>query len=125
MKPILLGALALPLLLTACGTYVGVDDGPGSYYGGPPAGYYDGVYGDVATYGYDRGGYNAHYHHYDGGYSHSDTASRGVSHSANFASASHAGGGHVGGGGGASHASASVGGGGGGGHGGGGGGGHH
>ena len=113
MKPILLGALALPFLLSACGTYVGVDGGPGPYYGGPGPDYYDGVYGDVAVYGYDRGGYNRHYHHYDGSYSHSDIASRGVSHSANFASAGHSGGGHSGGGGGVSHASASVGGGGG------------
>jgi hypothetical protein len=114
MKPILLGALALPFLLTACGSYVGYDDGyggPGYYaYGG--LGYYDGVYGDVATYGYSRGGYSAHYHHYDGRSSHADMASRGVSHSANFASASHSGGGHMDHGGGASHASASVGGGG-------------
>jgi hypothetical protein len=70
MKSIyLLAALAAPLMLTGCGTYVGYDDdyGPGGYYAGTP-GYYDGVYGDVAVYGYDRGGYRAHYHHYDGGY---------------------------------------------------------
>ena len=115
MKPILLGALALPFLLTACGTYVGVDDGyggPGYYAYGPS--YYDGVYGDVATYGYNRGAYSSHYRHYDGSSSHRDVASRGISHSANYASASHDGGGHVGGGSaGAAHASASVGGGGG------------
>jgi hypothetical protein len=102
MKPILLGALALPLLLAGCGTYVGVDDGygPGYYaYGGP--GYYDGVTGDVAVYGYDRGGYQPHYHHYDGSY-HNTTAmaSRGVSHESHVASVSHSsahasGGGHA------------------------------
>jgi len=121
---LLLGALALPLALAGCGTYVGVDDGygPDYYaYGGP--GYYDGVYGDVAVYGYDRGNYHAHYHHYDGGsYHHGDFASRGISHGSHVASVSHSGGGHVGGGS-VSHASASIGGdhGGGGGH----GGGHH
>ena len=65
---LLLGALALPLALAGCGTYVGVDDGygPDYYaYGGP--GYYDGVVGDVGVYGYDRGSYHSHYHHYDGG----------------------------------------------------------
>ena len=109
---LLLGALALPLALAGCGTYVGVDDGygPDYYaYGGP--GYYDGVYGDVAVYGYDRGGYHSHYHHYDGSYHHADVASRGVSHGSRVASVSHTSSGHVGGGGSVSHASASSGGG--------------
>ena len=91
MKPILLGVLALPLLLAGCGTYVGYDDGygPGYYaYGGP--GYYDGVSGDVAVYGYDRGDYHAHYHHYDGSYHHTTAvASRGFSHETHVASVSH------------------------------------
>jgi hypothetical protein len=101
MKPILLVALAAPLLLSGCGTYVGYD---GDGYYGPP-GYYDGVSGDVAIYGYDRGGYNAHYHHYDGGYSHTSVASRNVSHETHVASVSHSSG-HTSG---ASHASASSG----------------
>jgi len=110
----LLGALALPLALTACGTYVGVEGGyggPGYYaYGGP--GYYDGVSGDVAVYGYDRGGYHSHYHHYDGSAHHADVASHNFSHgSSNVASVSHASGGHMGAGGSVSHASASLGGG--------------
>jgi len=109
----LLGALALPLALTACGTYVGVDDGyggPGYYaYGGP--GYYDGVSGDVALYGYDRGGYHSHTHHYDGSSHHTDIASRNISHGSHVASVSHTSSGHVGGGGSVSHASASSGGG--------------
>jgi hypothetical protein len=107
---LLLSAMALPLALAGCGTYVGVEPGygdPGYYaYGGP--GYYDGVVGDVGVYGYDRGGYHSHYQHYDGSYHHGDTASHGISHSS-VASVSHSGGGH--GGGGSSHASASVGGG--------------
>jgi hypothetical protein len=110
-RTLFLGALALPLLLAGCGTYVGVDDGgygPGYYaYGGP--GYYDGVSGDVGVYGYDRGGYHAHYHHYDGSSHNTAVASRGVSHGTHVASVSHSSG-HVGGGG-SSHASASVGGG--------------
>jgi len=113
MKPILfLGALALPLLLAGCGTYVGVDDGYGPGYAYGP-GYYDGVYGDVGVYGYDRGSYHQHYHHYDGSAHNTSVASHSFSH-ANVASNSHVSGGHVGGGGGggASHASASVGGGG-------------
>jgi hypothetical protein len=107
---LLLGALALPLLLSGCGTYVGVDGyGPGYYaYGGP--GYYDDVYGDVGVYGYDRGSYHAHYHHYDGG-ARTSVASHSFSHTGNVAAVSHSGGGHVGGGGGISHASASAGGG--------------
>jgi heterogeneous nuclear ribonucleoprotein A1/A3 len=117
MKPILLAAvLAVPLAFSGCaGTYVGYDGGgygPGYYtYGGP--GYYDGVYGDVAVYGYNRGGYRANHHHYDGSYHNSAVASRSFSHAgsgARVASAGHSGGG----GGGAAHASASVGGGGGG-----------
>jgi hypothetical protein len=108
MKPILLAAaLALPLAFSGCGTYVGYDGGygPGYYvYGGP--GYYDGVYGDVAVYGYDRGGYRPHSHHYDGGY-HGAVASRGFSHGSGTRIASA---GHSGGGGGAAHASASGGG---------------
>jgi hypothetical protein len=114
---LLLGAVvALPLAFTGCGTYVGVEPGygdPGYYaYGGP--GYYDGVVGDVGVYGYDRGGYHSHYHHYDGSSQHTDVASHNVSHGSHVASVSHASGGHVGGGGSVSHASASVGGGGGG-----------
>ena len=107
MKPIiLLTALALPLAFTGCGTYVGYDDGyygPG-YYDGPGyygPGYYDGVVGDVAVYGYDRGGYHAHYHHYDGSY-HTAVASRSsrsFSHGSSetrVASVSHSSGGHSG-----------------------------
>ncbi|HEX4139603.1 MAG TPA: hypothetical protein VHY09_04600 [Candidatus Methylacidiphilales bacterium] len=107
MKPILLGALALPLLLAGCaGTYVGYDDGygPDYYaYGGP--GYYDGVTGDVAVYGYERGNYHSHYHHYDGGSRHTEVASRGVSHESHVASVSHSSG-HVSG---SSHAAVSSG----------------
>ena len=100
MKPILLAALALPLALSGCGTYVGYDPGYGP-------GYYDGVVGDVGVYGYDRGGYHAHYHHYDGSYHNRAVASsRGVSLGSHVASVSHSGG-HVSGGG-AAHASASV-----------------
>jgi hypothetical protein len=106
MKPAFLAALALPVLLTGCGTYVGYDGyGPGYY----DPGYYDGVYGDVAVYGYDRGGYQPHYHHYDGSYHNSGVASRSFSHASHVASAGRVGGGHVGGGGGAAHASASAG----------------
>jgi hypothetical protein len=104
MKPLFLAALALPILLTGCGTYVGYDDGYGP-------GYYDGVYGDVAVYGYDRGGYQPHYHHYDGSYHNSNAvASHSFAHESHVASAGHVSGGHVGGGGGgsAAHASASV-----------------
>jgi len=72
MKPILLAALALPLLLAGCATDVAVDGG--GYYGpgyyGPGYAYDDGYYGgsivDVGVggyYGYDRGYY--HQHHYD------------------------------------------------------------
>ncbi len=105
MKTVFLAALALPILLTGCGTYVGYDDGYGP-------GYYDGVTGDVAIYGYDRGGYRPHYHHYDGSYHNSNAvASHSFAHSTRVASAGHVGGGHAGGGGGAAHASASVGGG--------------
>jgi hypothetical protein len=112
MKATLLSLLALPLLLTGCASYVGYDG-----YGYGPS-YYDGVYGDVAVYGYDRGGYHAHYHHYDGSY-HGAVASRGFARgSTHVASASHSGGGNAGGGG---HAAASAGGAGGGGFGGGGG----
>jgi hypothetical protein len=120
---LLLSAMALPLALAGCGTYVGVEPGygdPGYYaYGGP--GYYDGVVGDVGVYGYDRGGYHSHTHHYDGSSRHTDTASRSVSHRSSVASVSHSSSGHASGGGSVSHASASAGGG----HAGGGGGGGH
>ena len=55
MKPILLVALAVPLLFTGCATDVGYYDG-GGYYGGP--GYYDGGYygGPVVDIGYYGGG---------------------------------------------------------------------
>ena len=122
MKPLLLAALALPVLLTGCATDVAV--GGGGYYGpgyyGPGYAYDDGFYGgsvvDVGIgggyYGYDRGYYH---HHYDGG-SHSTALARssshvshgsfaGVSRSSSHAGSSHAsasissGGGHSGGGG--------------------------
>jgi hypothetical protein len=114
MKTRFLALLALPLALAGCSTYVGTDSyGPDYYAYGYPTygpGYYDGVYGDVAVYGYDRGGYNAHYHHYDGSYQHSDrgtsaVASRGYSHESHVASTGHVGGS---GGGRVAHASASV-----------------
>jgi hypothetical protein len=114
MKTLLL-LVVLPLAFTGCaGTYVGYDGGygPGYYAYGTP-GYYDGVYGDVGTYGWDRGGYRAHYHHYDGSYHNAAIASRSFSHGGGSVAAASRGGGHVGGGG-AGHASASVGGGGGG-----------
>jgi hypothetical protein len=111
MKTVFLAALALPLLLTGCGTYVGYDGGYGPGYGpayGPD--YYDGVNGDVAVFGYDRGGYQPHYHHYDGSsHNSSAVASHSFAHSTRVANAGHVSGGHSGGGGGASHASASVG----------------
>ena len=115
MKTVLLAALALPILLTGCGSYVGYDGGYGPGYGpayGPD--YYDGVNGDVAVFGYDRGGYQPHYHHYDGGsHNSSAVASHSFAHanSTRVASAGHMSGGHAGGGGGgrAAHASASAG----------------
>ena len=118
MKPILLAALALPVLLTGCATDVGVGFGPTYYdpgYYAYDGGWYGGPY--VGGYGYGHGNYYHNYHHYDTG-SHntafarnshvgSHTSFAGVSRSSGHASASHtasasvsSGAGHSGGGGG-------------------------
>ncbi len=123
MKPILLAALALPVLLTGCATDVAI--GGGGYYGPGYYAYDDGYYGyggpfvGVYGYGYDGGYY--HHRHYDHG---SSTRTRpsprgsshvsrgsfaGVSRSSGHAGVSHAsasissGGGHSGGFGGGGH----------------------